>query len=73
MTFLTVNAFVFLLPMMPEMTQLTSQNIELGMINVTYQEYATKKMMVGLSNVLPLFIMVVLSAIGENIFSDSTQ
>lgn len=64
MAFLTINAFVFLVPMMPEMTELAAQNIELGAISSAYKNSAAKEMIVGISNALPLLIMVILSAVG---------
>jgi uncharacterized membrane protein len=64
MAFLTINAFVFLVPMMPEMTELAAQNIELGTISSAYNVRAETETIVGISNALPLLIMVILSAVG---------
>ncbi|MCW8330959.1 enoyl-CoA hydratase [Photobacterium sp. SDRW27] len=64
MAFLTVNAFVFLVPMMPEMTELAARNLDLGIISDSYQAHAEKEMIIGISNALPLLVMVILSAVG---------
>ncbi|WP_300176481.1 enoyl-CoA hydratase [uncultured Aliivibrio sp.] len=63
MMFLTINALVFLVPMMPELTALSAQNIALGQITSIYQETAHREMLIGISNALPLLIMVVLSGL----------
>ncbi|RBW63509.1 enoyl-CoA hydratase [Vibrionales bacterium C3R12] len=65
MAFLTINAIFFLFPMMPTMTTLAAQNLDVGRITATYQNEATKEMIIGISNALPLLIMVVLSALGS--------
>lgn len=70
MTFLTINAFVFLVPMMPELTDLALQNVELGQITSIYKETAYREMLIGISNALPLLIMVVLSGLNPKGYDD---
>ena len=65
MAFLTINAIFFLFPMMPTMTTLAAQNLVAGKITAAYQDEAAKEMIIGISNALPLLIMVVLSALGS--------
>lgn len=73
MTFLTINALVFLVPMMPELTALSAQNIELGYITNVYKETANKEMFIGISNALPLLIMVVLSGFGPTLYEGKSN
>lgn len=65
MAFLTINALVFLVPMMPELTSLAVKNIETGKITSAYKDMANKEMFIGISNALPLLIMVVLSGLSS--------
>ncbi|MEC6830455.1 enoyl-CoA hydratase [Photobacterium toruni] len=71
MAFLTINALVFLVPMMPELTALSAQNIELGHITTVYKETANKEMFIGISNALPLLVMVVLSGFGPTSYDNN--
>lgn len=64
MAFLAVNAVVLLVPMMPEVTQLARENMILGVISPAYKDAVTTEMWIGISNVIPLITMVVLSTIG---------
>ncbi|WP_019616905.1 hypothetical protein [Psychromonas ossibalaenae] len=64
MAFLTINAFVFLVPMMPELRELAAQNIELGYLSDIYQSRAHTEMLIGISNVVPLILVLVLGIFG---------
>jgi hypothetical protein len=62
MTFLTVNAFVFLVPMMPELVALAKQSIPAGKLSEAFVEKEQIEIMVGQSNVIPLFLELILGS-----------
>ncbi len=62
-SFLTINAFVFLVPMMPELTQLAKISVENA--NILSQEFidlANKEAIVGASNAIPLLLEILLGS-----------
>jgi hypothetical protein len=64
MVFLIINAFLFLVPMMPELHELAAQNIALGYITDAYQAKAHTEMLIGISNALPLLLVLILGVFG---------
>lgn len=64
MAFLTVNAFVFLVPMMPELVELAKQSVNSGSGKVSQEFIAKehKEQFIGQLNVLPLLIELVLGS-----------
>ncbi len=60
--FLTVNAFVFLVPMMPELVQLARDSIPAGEISQEFLDTEKTEQLVGQSNVIPLLLEMVLGS-----------
>jgi len=56
MTFLAFNAFVFMMPLMPEMQQLARDAMESGQLSQAFLDTVATEAIVGQSNVLPLLI-----------------
>lgn len=54
MAFLTVNAFVFLVPMMPELLTLAKASIPAGELSEAFLRLEHREQLVGMSNVIPL-------------------
>ena len=62
MAFLTINAFVFLVPMMSELVMLAESSIATGEISQEFLEKAHTEQLVGMSNVIPLLSEIILGA-----------
>ena len=62
MAFLTINAFVFLVPMMPELVQLAKDSLGTGNISQAFLDKAHTEQLVGMSNVIPLITEMVLGS-----------
>ncbi len=62
MTFLSVNAFVFLVPMMPELLALAEASIPNGQVSQKFLDLAHKEQLVGMSNVIPLITELVMGS-----------
>lgn len=62
MAFLTVNAFVFLVPMMPELLNLAKESLPSGNISEEFLEKAHIEQLVGMSNVIPLLTEMILGS-----------
>lgn len=60
--FLTVNAFVFLVPMMPQLLDLAKASIPEGELSAAFHALEGKEMLVGMSNILPLLTEMVMGA-----------
>lgn len=58
--FLTINAFVFLVPMMPELTALAKASLPTGEVSQAFLDKAHTEQLVGMSNVIPLITELVL-------------
>lgn len=52
--FLAINAFVFLVPMMPELLSLAKQDIAKGQLGATFIALEHQEQLVGMFNVIPL-------------------
>ena len=52
--FLAINAFVFLVPMMPELVELARQSLPSGKISQAFLDREHTEMIVGQSNIIPL-------------------
>ena len=62
MAFLAINAFVFLVPMMPELVQLAKESLPSGEISQSFLEKAHIEQLVGMSNVIPLLTEMVVGS-----------
>jgi len=60
--FLTINAFVFLAPMMPELVSLAKESIPIGSISESFLEKEHKEQFIGQLNILPLILELVLGS-----------
>lgn len=62
MAFLTINAFVFLVPMMPELLSLAKASLPSGKLSEEFLEKAHIEQIVGMSNVIPLLTEMVVGS-----------
>jgi hypothetical protein len=62
MLFLTINAFVFLVPMMPELVALAKVSLDQGAVNQAFLDKAALEAVIGASNALPLLIELIMGA-----------
>ncbi len=62
MAFLTINAFVFLVPMMPELVELSTLSIKDGALSQEFLDLANKEAIVGASNAIPLILEILLGS-----------
>lgn len=62
LVFLTINAFVFLVPMMPEIVDLAKASLSQDVVSQAFLDKVALEGMVGASNALPLLIELVMGA-----------
>ena len=60
--FLAINAFVFLVPMMPELVELARQSLPSGKISQAFLDREHTEMIVGQSNIIPLLLEIILGS-----------
>lgn len=60
--FLAINAFVFLVPMMPELLALAEASIPVGELSDEFHALEGREALVGMSNVIPLVTEMVMGA-----------
>jgi hypothetical protein len=60
--FLTVNAFVFLVPMMPELLAMAEASVPAGALSEAFHDLEGKEQLVGMSNVIPLITEMVMGS-----------
>ena len=60
--FLAINAFVFLVPMMPELVQLAEESIPLGQLSHDFIEMEHREQFVGQTNTIPLLLELFLGS-----------
>jgi hypothetical protein len=60
--FLTINAFVFLVPMMPELVQLAKESIPAEKISQKFLDKEHTEQIVGQTNIIPLVLELVLGS-----------
>ncbi|MCK8464585.1 enoyl-CoA hydratase [Aliiroseovarius sp. S1339] len=68
--FLTVNAFVFLVPMMPELLTLAEASVPNGKLSEAFLALEEREKLVGMSNVIPLVTEMVMGAFRPKITRD---
>ncbi len=68
--FLSINAFVFLVPMMPELLQLAKESLPTGVVSAEFIELEEKEALVGMSNVIPLVLEILLGAFRPKLFGE---
>ncbi len=69
-SFLAINAFVFLVPMMPELTQMALESLETGVVGQDFQDKAAIEQIVGMSNVIPLVTELIMGGFKPKLFSE---
>ncbi len=60
--FLTINAFVFLVPMMPELLELAQASVPMGELSQAFHDLEGREKLIGMSNVIPLILEMVMGA-----------
>lgn len=60
--FLSVNAFVFLVPMMPQLVELSAISMQSGTLSQEFLDLAQKEAIVGASNAIPLLLEILLGS-----------
>ncbi|SHI46178.1 hypothetical protein SAMN05444000_101181 [Shimia gijangensis] len=60
--FLAVNAFVFLVPMMPDLLALAQASIPDGKLSEEFHVLESKEILVGVSNVIPLIVELIMGS-----------
>jgi len=60
--FLTVNAFAFLVPMMPELLALAQASLPAGELSEAFHTLEGREQLVGMSNVIPLITEMVMGS-----------
>lgn len=73
MAFLSVNAFVFLVPMMPELVALAKASIPAGEVSQQFLDRTHTEMLIGQSNVIPLALEIVLGSFRPKIGKERKQ
>lgn len=71
--FLTINAFVFLVPMMPELLTLATESIPAGHLSDAFIALEGKEALVGMSNVIPLAIEMIMGSFCPKLFGERQQ
>ena len=70
MAFLTINAFVFLVPMIPELRAMAEASIPDGVLPEEFHELEAREALVGMSNALPLALELILGAFKPRLFGE---
>ncbi|MCF7502323.1 MULTISPECIES: enoyl-CoA hydratase [Vibrio] len=70
LAFLSVNAFAFLVPMMPELVELAKASIPQGQVSQAYLDKAQIEQWIGMSNALPLLAELVLGSFKPKLFDE---
>lgn len=68
--FLTINAFVFLVPMMPEILQLAKDSLPAGVVSAEFIAREATEAMIGMSNVIPLVLEILMGAFRPKLFGE---
>lgn len=68
--FLTVNAFVFLVPMMPELLQLAKDSLPAGVVSAEFIAREHTEALIGMSNVIPLVLEILMGAFRPRLFGE---
>ncbi len=69
MAFLTVNAFVFLVPMMPELRAMAQAAIPTGDLSA-FHALEGREALVGMSNAIPLLLELILGRFKPRLFAE---
>ncbi|MDN3617603.1 enoyl-CoA hydratase [Vibrio gallaecicus] len=72
LTILSINAFAFLVPMMPELVALAKASIPQGEVSQAYLEKAKIEQWIGMSNALPLLAELLLGSFKSSLIKNRT-
>ena len=70
MAFLTINAFVFLVPMMPELRALAAAGVPGDPVSDVFHALEAREALIGASNALPLALELILSKFNPRLFGE---
>jgi hypothetical protein len=70
MAFLSINAFVFLVPMMPELVDMAKASLPDGKVSQAFLDKTHTEQLVGMSNVIPLVIELVLGSFKPKLWKE---
>lgn len=73
MAILAVNAFIFLVPMMPELVQLAKESIPTGELSQEFLSKEHTEQLVGQANVIPLLLELVLGSFKPKIGKEKSK
>lgn len=68
--FLTINAFIFLVPMMPELRALAQASIADGHLSQAFLDLEATEKIVGMSNIVPLIVEMVMGTFRPKMFAE---
>lgn len=68
--FLTINAFVFLVPMMPDLLGFAQASIPDGTLNQNFLDLEHTEKLVGMSNVIPLLVEMIMGTFRPKLFAE---
>jgi hypothetical protein len=71
--FLATNAFVFLVPMMPELQLLAEQSLPAGQVSQAFIDKVEIEKMIGMSNVIPLLLEMILGSFKPKLGKEKLQ
>ena len=71
--FLAINAFVFLVPMMPELLALAKASIPDGVVSQAFKDKEHTEALVGMSNVIPLLTEIIMGAFHPALGKERSQ
>lgn len=68
--FLTINAFVFLVPMMPDLLALAQASVPDGALSEAFINLEGREAKVGMSNVIPLVVEMIMGSFRPKMFGE---
>ncbi|WED29618.1 enoyl-CoA hydratase [Vibrio sp. DW001] len=71
--FLATNAFVFLVPMMPDLQLLAEQSLPTGQVSQAFIDKIEIEKTIGMSNVIPLFFEMILGSFKSKLGKEKLQ
>jgi hypothetical protein len=71
--FLSINAFVFLVPMMPDLLALAQASPADGPVSEAFHALEGREALVGMSNVIPLVTEIIMGAFKPRLFGERRQ
>ncbi len=73
MLFLTINAFVFLVPMMPELVELAKASLPSGQVSQAFLDTTQTEQLIGQSNIIPLILEILLGSFKPKLGKERKQ